>query len=54
MPGWRLRCRSETAHTGSRTSAMREAMAELMHQKARGFCGYRETGNLEMMDIIRE
>ena len=31
-----------------------EALAELMHQKAREVCGYGKTENLEMKDIIRE
>ncbi len=31
-----------------------EALAELMHKKAREFCGYGKTENLEMKDIIRE
>ena len=31
-----------------------EALAELMHKKARDFCGYGKTENLEMKDIIRE
>ncbi len=31
-----------------------EALAELMHKKARDFCGYGKTENLEVMDIIRE
>ena len=31
-----------------------EALAELMHKKARDFCGYGRTENLEMKDIIRE
>ena len=31
-----------------------EALAELMHKKARDFCGYGQTENLEMKDIIRE
>jgi 5-methyltetrahydrofolate--homocysteine methyltransferase len=31
-----------------------EALAELMHKKAREFCGYGRTENLEMKDIIRE
>jgi len=31
-----------------------EALAELMHKKARDFSGYGKTENLEMKDIIRE
>jgi len=31
-----------------------EALAELMHKKARDYCGYGKTENLEMKDIIRE
>jgi 5-methyltetrahydrofolate--homocysteine methyltransferase len=31
-----------------------EALAELMHKRAREFCGYGKTENLEMKDIIRE
>ncbi|MCP5530749.1 MAG: methionine synthase [Opitutaceae bacterium] len=31
-----------------------EALAELMHKKARDFCGYGKSENLEMKDIIRE
>ena len=31
-----------------------EALAELMHKKAREACGYGKTENLEMKDIIRE
>jgi 5-methyltetrahydrofolate--homocysteine methyltransferase len=31
-----------------------EALAELMHKKARDFCGYGRTENLAMEDIIRE
>ncbi|MSU48797.1 MAG: methionine synthase [Opitutus sp.] len=31
-----------------------EALAELMHKKARDFCGYGRTENLEKKDIIRE
>ena len=31
-----------------------EALAELMHKKARDACGYGKTENLEMKDIIRE
>jgi 5-methyltetrahydrofolate--homocysteine methyltransferase len=31
-----------------------EALAELMHKKAREFSGYGKTENLEMKDIIRE
>jgi 5-methyltetrahydrofolate--homocysteine methyltransferase len=31
-----------------------EALAELMHKRAREFCGYGRTENLEMKDIIRE
>jgi 5-methyltetrahydrofolate--homocysteine methyltransferase len=31
-----------------------EALAELMHKKARDLCGYGKTENLEMKDIIRE
>jgi len=31
-----------------------EALAELMHKKARDFCGYGRTENLSMPDIIRE
>ncbi len=31
-----------------------EALAELMHKKARDFSGYGQTENLEMKDIIRE
>ncbi len=31
-----------------------EALAELMHKKARDFCGYGKTENLAMKDIIRE
>jgi 5-methyltetrahydrofolate--homocysteine methyltransferase len=31
-----------------------EALAELMHKKARDFCGFGRTENLEMKDIIRE
>jgi len=31
-----------------------EALAELMHKRARDFCGYGKTENLEMKDIIRE
>jgi 5-methyltetrahydrofolate--homocysteine methyltransferase len=31
-----------------------EALAELMHKKARDFCGYGRTENLAMKDIIRE
>ena len=31
-----------------------EALAELMHKKARDFCGYGQTENLPMEDIIRE
>jgi 5-methyltetrahydrofolate--homocysteine methyltransferase len=31
-----------------------EALAELMHKKARDFCGYGKTENLGMKDIIRE
>jgi 5-methyltetrahydrofolate--homocysteine methyltransferase len=31
-----------------------EALAELMHKKAREFCGYGRTENLAMKDIIRE
>ncbi len=31
-----------------------EALAELMHKKARDYCGYGQTENLEMKDIIRE
>ncbi|MBI4621600.1 MAG: cobalamin B12-binding domain-containing protein, partial [Verrucomicrobia bacterium] len=31
-----------------------EALAELMHKRARDFCGYGRTENLEMKDIIRE
>jgi len=31
-----------------------EALAELMHKKARDFCGYGQTENLPMEDLIRE
>ncbi|MDB6095368.1 MAG: metH [Verrucomicrobia bacterium] len=31
-----------------------EALAELMHKRARDFCGYGKTENLAMKDIIRE
>ncbi len=31
-----------------------EALAELLHKKARDFCGYGRTENLSMADIIRE
>ncbi|MEO6875755.1 MAG: vitamin B12 dependent-methionine synthase activation domain-containing protein, partial [Opitutaceae bacterium] len=31
-----------------------EALAELMHKKARDFCGYGKTENLEMKDMLRE
>jgi len=31
-----------------------EALAELMHKKARDFCGYGRTENLAMKDILRE
>jgi 5-methyltetrahydrofolate--homocysteine methyltransferase len=31
-----------------------EALAELMHKRARDFCGYGHTENLAMADIIRE
>ncbi|HVU22716.1 MAG TPA: vitamin B12 dependent-methionine synthase activation domain-containing protein [Opitutus sp.] len=31
-----------------------EALAELMHKRARDLCGYGKTENLEMKDIIRE
>ena len=31
-----------------------EALAELMHKRARDFCGYGRTENLAMKDIIRE
>jgi 5-methyltetrahydrofolate--homocysteine methyltransferase len=31
-----------------------EALAEMMHKKARDFCGYGKTENLPMEDIIRE
>ncbi|MEO6995803.1 MAG: methionine synthase [Lacunisphaera sp.] len=31
-----------------------EALAELMHKKARDYCGFGKTENLEMKDILRE
>ncbi|QYM79483.1 methionine synthase [Horticoccus luteus] len=31
-----------------------EAMAEMMHKKARAFCGFGKTENLEMKDLLRE